>query len=337
MSLPAILTLLGALVLSTALLTAVVAAVWWFDRYDREPVHLVMAVYLWGASVAPAVAVLFFSFFGRLIDDWLAFDAVGLVGVSVIGPLVEESAKGAGILLLVALSSKFDNPTDGVVYGSAVGLGFAVTENVLYAMTAGTQMGSGREMLVLIGGRTLMSAGVHAVSSAILGGLIGHALLNRRWRWRLTWTGCGLLGAALVHGCWNFAVTSIGPFAPDGSLRAWLTALPALYLVYLAVLVAFLGSEHRILKRQLGEEVELALAPDWVARVIPYYRRRIRSDWWPSRRERTVIARLLTRIAFRKHALRHLPPHEAAIASLEVVRLRQRLREILGPADPAED
>ncbi len=337
MSLAAVLTLLGALVVSTGLLSAAVAALWWFDRYDREPIHLLMAVFLWGASAAPAVAVLFFSIFGRLIDDWLTFDTVGLVGVSVVGPLVEEGAKGAGILLLIALSSKFDNPTDGVVYGSAAGLGFAVTENVLYAMTAGTHMGGARELLMLIGGRTLMSAGVHAVCSAIFGGFVGHALLNRHRTARLAWAAGGLLVAAAVHGCWNLGLTMIGPFAPDGSLRAWLAALPVLYLAYLAVLVAFLHSEHRILERQLGEEVELGLAPEWVAQVIPYYRRRIRADWWPSRRERTVISRLLTRIAFRKQALRHLPPSQVAIASLEVVRLRQRLREILGPPAPVDD
>ena len=42
-----------------------------------------------------------------------------------------------GVLLVVAFSSKFDNPTDGVVYGTAAGLGFAVTENVIYGIAGG--------------------------------------------------------------------------------------------------------------------------------------------------------------------------------------------------------
>ncbi len=119
--------------------------------------------------------------------------------------------------------------------------------------------------------------------------------------------------------------------AADGSPRSWLIALPALYLLYGATLAAFLLWEHHILKTQLAEEVSLQLAPEWVLDIIPYYRRRVRSGWWPSRNERTVLSRLLTRIAFRKHAVRHLPPDEAAIASLEVVQLRQRLRMILAP------
>ena len=56
MSLASALVLLAALTVSAAVLLIVVAAVWWFDRYDREPLHLVAMVYLWGASVAPLAA-----------------------------------------------------------------------------------------------------------------------------------------------------------------------------------------------------------------------------------------------------------------------------------------
>jgi hypothetical protein len=122
--------------------------------------------------------------------------------------------------------------------------------------------------------------------------------------------------------------------AESGAPRLWLAALPVLYLIYMMTLAVFLHSEHRILTRQLEDEVALGLVPSWVLDVIPFYRRRVRANWWPSRGERTVIARLLTRLAFRKHALRNLPPGQAAIASLEVVKLRQRLREILDPEDP---
>jgi len=93
--------------------------------------------------------------------------------------------------------------------------------------------------------------------------------------------------------------------------------------------VAFLQWEHQILRRELSDEVRLGVLPPWVADTIPYYRRRVRADWWPRRRERTVIARLLTRLAFRKHAVGRLPDREADLAGLEVLRLRQRVRAIL--------
>jgi hypothetical protein len=251
-------------------------------------------------------------------------------------PLVEETAKAIGVLLVVLLTRNFDNPTDGFVYGTAVGLGFAVTENYIYGIGIGATMGVG-DLLILVIGRTFLAAGVHGLASATFGGFLGHAVLTRkRWQ-RAVWAGTGLLAAACLHGAWNVTLTLVGPFAPGGGLRAWLVILPVLYAGYILILAVFLHSEHTILKRQLTEEVALSLAPSWVVDVIPYYRRRLRSDWWPLRDERTVISRLLTRIAFRKHALRYIPQPEAAIASLEVVRLRQRLRAILTPTPSDED
>ncbi len=334
MSLTGALILLASLVVSTAILLIVVALVWYLDRYEREPLHMVAAVFLWGASAAPAIAAFALVVFER----WSAGSSGGLsplVFSGIAAPLVEESAKAIGVVLIVLLTRNFDNPTDGIVYGAAVGLGFAVTENFIYCTGVGSTMGL-RDFLTLAVGRTFFAAGVHGLASATFGGFLGFAVLTRkRWQ-RAAWTGVGLLAACVLHGGWNTALILVGPFAPGGGPRTWLVILPGLYACYVLVFAAFLHSEHRILKRQLGDEVALSMAPAWVVDVIPYYRRRLRSDWWPLRNERTVISRLLTRIAFRKHALRHTPQDEVAIASLEVVRLRQRIRAILNPERPEE-
>lgn len=334
MSLLTVLVLLAALTVSAAVLLIVVALVWWVDRYDREPLHLVAMVYLWGASAAPLASVATFPLIERLMGGIDETPTFALLAVGLVTPMIEELAKAVGVMLVVIFSSKFDNPTDGVVYGTAVGLGFAVTENVIYGIGAGVHLNSTPAILMLVGGRTLLSSGVHAVCSATFGGFAGHAALSGRWILRIAWTFTGLAAAVALHGSWNVALVRFGPIGEGGAPRLWLAALPALYALYTLALALFLHSEHRILKRQLADEVELATVPSWVLDVIPYYRRRVRGNWWPSRTERTVIARLLTRMAFRKHALRQLPPAEAAIASLEVVGLRQRLRAILDPEEP---
>jgi RsiW-degrading membrane proteinase PrsW (M82 family) len=331
--------LLVALTVSATLLVLVVALVWWIDRYDREPVHLVAMVFLWGASAAPLVSVAAVSAAAGLLAGIESTPTVGLFGVGVVSPLIEELAKGVGVLLVVIFSSKFDNPTDGVVYGTAAGLGFAVTENVIYGIGAGISLDHAPGIAVLIGSRTLLSAGIHALASAAFGGFVGHAVLTARTWGRVGWTVAGVAVAMTIHGSWNMALVIFGPTSENGAPRPWLAVVAVLYLLYAVTLGLFLHSEHRILRRQLAEEVERGFLPAWVLDVIPYYRRRIRRDWWPIRGERTVIARLLTRMAFRKHALQYLPPAEASIASLEVVRLRQRLRKILGPipSDDGED
>ncbi|MCG6949974.1 MAG: PrsW family intramembrane metalloprotease [Acidobacteria bacterium] len=329
-----VLVLLVALAVSAAILLVVVALVWWVDRYDREPIHLVAMVFLWGASAAPLTAIFAYPIFVRVLHTIEAPGDLGLIGIGLVTPFLEEITKAAGVLLVVVFSNKFDNPTDGVVYGTASGLGFAVTENVVYGIGGGAGAETSLGILILVGGRTLLSAGVHAICSATFGGFIGYATLCGRRLSKAAWILGGLILATAIHGAWNMSLVRFGPVGEGGGPKPWLAALGVLYLAYPIALALFLSSEHRILKRELAIEVELETVPGWVLDVIPYYRKRVRGNWWPSRNERTVISRLLTRMAFRKHALRRLPPGDAAIASLEVVRLRQRLREIFDPEEP---
>jgi RsiW-degrading membrane proteinase PrsW (M82 family) len=325
-----IVVLITALSVSTTLLVLVVAAVWWFDRYDREPLHLVAGVFLWGALVAPVLSVAGSSLIGVALDSPTVFMVGG------VGPIIEELTKAFGIVLIVMLSKEFDNPTDGVVYGTASGLGFAVTENALYA-TVGTGVWQADATLALVLGRTAMSAGVHALASATFGGCLGFAYLSRGRLERASWVFGGMIGAVALHAGWNLLLLRLHTTqAPVQVAAPWFAALPLLYGLYLLTLFAFLRSEQRIIQRQLAEEVELQVVPSWVCEVIPFYRRRIRSEWWPTRRERTVLARLMTRLAFRKHAVERLPQEEADLAGLEVVRLRQRIRAMLGLSEECQ-
>ncbi|MCP4897952.1 MAG: PrsW family intramembrane metalloprotease [bacterium] len=321
--------LLVSLVFSTAFLVVVLAFVWWMDRYDREPIRLVVLVFAWGATI---------SFVGSLVVESLARSALvsayGEVGASmqllvVIGPLIEEVAKGIGILLVVLLSKHFDNPTDGIVYGTAVGLGFAVAENALYGFAGflqGMDNGGIVELTIL---RTVFSAGIHAVSSAALGGLMGFAYLSPISLKRVLWLLSAVGLATLLHGGWNGAhVYATGELSIFGMLFMVL----CLYLSYILTLFLFLRSEHRILHRQLTEEVELGVLPQWVVEIIPFYRKRIRSGWLGSRLEQAVVSRALTRLAFRKHAIERLPASERELAALEVVTIRESARKMLAHA-----
>ncbi len=332
MSLFGVAVLLISLLVSTSTLLLVVAAVWFIDRYDREPLHTVVGVFLWGGAGASLLSVLIVGFLERL-GDGTGLTPSPYVAGAVVVPIVEELAKALGIAAVILLSREFDNPTDGFVYGTAAGLGFAVTENYLYTTATGGNPASDVQAILTVAvGRTLLSAGIHAISSATLGGMLGYALLSKRRPARVARAAAGLALAVIIHGGWNATLMAVGPLSASGAPRWWLLVVPCVYLAFVLVLLGFLRSEQTILKRQLEEEVELGLLPAWVVEIVPYYRKRLAAQWWPARRERAVIARLLTRLAFRKQALSTLSPRDASLASLEVVKIRQRLREILGPS-----
>src|ERR1043165_6551942 len=121
------------LVTATIPVPLYVILVLWIDRYESEPAWMLATAFFWGALVATFVAYLINST-GGAIDSALAGPAAGNTFALVISaPIVEECTK-ATILFIFFFFKKdeFDGVIDGIVYGSLVALGFAMTENVLY-------------------------------------------------------------------------------------------------------------------------------------------------------------------------------------------------------------
>jgi len=320
--------LVVALSVSVVLLGLLLCGVWWLDRYDRDPLHLVLVAFLWGGFVAPLAAL----GVERVASSEAMVWSVGTLGSAALTPLIEEAFKAAGVVLVVVLNRGLDAPSDGVVYGSAAGLGFAVGEILLRALPGLAVDVEAVAFGPTVAG-TLYSTGVHAATAAMAGACVGYAVLSRGLTGRVTWVTLGVGLASLVRGACIRLGDRLGMWNGAASPSTVTLLIALAYLLYLATLAGVVLSEHRILKRQLEEEVGYGVLPGWVADVIPFYRRRVRSDWWQLRHERTVIARKLSRLAFRKHSLRHLPQAEKELAGLEVVQLRQHLRRILRCGD----
>ena len=146
--------------------------IWRLDQYDREPFILVIRNYLWGA-----LGAIFFALVGSYILSFFVsifvHNTERLIRIEtlVIAPIVEETTKGIFLFLTIS-SRKFDNMTDGIVYGGAIGLGFGMTENFLYFIA---NAGSFTTWVSLVIIRTLFTAVMHCVSTATLGAFLGYA------------------------------------------------------------------------------------------------------------------------------------------------------------------
>src|SRR5687768_1362105 len=102
--------------------------IWWLDRYEKEPLALLLVAFAWGALPAIGIALLF-----ELALTGVA--AASPLGPGVarwgLAPLVEEPVKALALVgLFVFARGDFDGPLDGIVYGALVGFGFAMTENL---------------------------------------------------------------------------------------------------------------------------------------------------------------------------------------------------------------
>lgn len=308
----------------TLLVLAVVAAlsataflVFWLDRYTTEPVVRLVLAACWG-SMCP---LLF-----RLADPavGLAVDLDPLLGTAL--PAAAGLLEGlllAAVLVVLATSHYLDGPLDGAVYGTVAGLGFAAFQS-LAALHQGWSPPDPSVAVFM----TLVRAG----ATALVGAGIGLAKLAVRMALRVPCTLAAVLAAGLSR--WLLSVLAVRGWGVWGQhntpFNLALVAAAALLLV--GVFWAALALEHRVLVRQLGDEVALGVLPSWVVEVLPSYRRRIRSTWWARRDERREIIRLLTSLAFRKHRLRGLSEERARLYGLEVGRLRQRARTLLALA-----
>ncbi|MFI6504306.1 PrsW family intramembrane metalloprotease [Nonomuraea typhae] len=230
-----------AMLLALAPLPVLLAAVLCLDRLEPEPrLHLGFA-FAWGAGVAVVLAIVF-TLAGEAVVAGLGYGAgvADDVGTVILAPVIEEALKGAALLMLLRRRREIDGLTDGVIYASMAGLGFAAVENVGYYLGSYDEGGVGGvvETFVL---RGVISPLGHPVYTSLIGIGVAAAVVHRRY-WAIP---LGYLGAVALHAMWNGS-------ASTGSLALFGLA----YLVIMAVLVVLIVvtvRERRLLVARMAD------------------------------------------------------------------------------------
>ncbi|SDK73390.1 PrsW family intramembrane metalloprotease [Nonomuraea jiangxiensis] len=211
--------------LAVAPLPVLLGAVLSLDRLEPEPKLNLAFAFVWGAGVAIvlgiALTLLGQELFARAGLHSAVVDDVGTV---LLAPVVEEALKGSALLLLLRRRGEIDGLTDGIVYASMAGLGFAAVENVGYYLLAFGEDGPGGAVQLFVL-RGLIDPLGHPIYTSLVGVGVAYAL-TRRTAARYAAIPLGYLGAVFLHAFWNGAAT--------------VKSLPLLgtaYLVIMAVLV----------------------------------------------------------------------------------------------------
>jgi protease PrsW len=175
----------------------------WIDRYESEPLWMLATSFFWGALVAIFIALIFNT--GVEIIAMIATrseEVASHVGAVVSAPIVEESAK-ALILIIFFFWKKdeFDGIVDGIVYAGMAGLGFAMTENILYY---GRAIQKGPEMLTAVFILRGMAAPFsHPLFTSMTGIGFGWSRQSRNGVVKFVMPIVGLILAMLMHATWN--------------------------------------------------------------------------------------------------------------------------------------
>ena len=223
------------LAVGASTLSAVVGLVFlaWAARL-KPTVLSWLAAFGWGTGGA-----LIFAGYGNTVIDSavaasnLSDDAVDVVTSVVTGPLVEETGKGIGVLVLVLAARKLlTRPAQGGVIGALVGLGFAWGEDVGYYVSALEDGMSGLWESFLA--RALLGAYGHAIFTGVFGYALAWAVLRaRNVLVGLFAAAGGFVGALALHAQAN----GVGFLAPEDS---WNLTYGAIEIPVLVVSVALL-------------------------------------------------------------------------------------------------
>jgi RsiW-degrading membrane proteinase PrsW (M82 family) len=288
--------ILAASLLAFVPLAIVMVGIWLVDRWEPEPRVALVFAFLWGAAVSVGTA---------LIVDLVVGSVQGLVGIGAEGgaevfgavvqaPIVEEVAKGFGVLLVLWIFRRhFDGPVDGVVYAATVAAGFAFVENIQYfALQVVDDLTLGSDGLVFVFVvRALMSPFAHVMYTACTGIALG-------WAARRT----GRLGAAL-HALWNGALVVVG----DGFFVYYLLVQVPIFVAMVLLVVFLRRNERRVTHARLAEYAAVGwFSADEVAMLSTGAGRRRARRWAAANGTGPAMRRFVsdaTRLAFTRQRL----------------------------------
>ena len=242
------------------------ALVLYLDRNEKEPWFFLAGAFAWGAIVAVVFSYIFNSLVGIAVATAYGMEAGEFVSLAVAAPFFEETFKGAALLaLLVLFRSHFDNVLDGIVYGALVGLGFAMTENIIYFGRAYFDSGVfGIGLLFVL--RVVIGGLSHALYTAITGAAVGWGRAQYGvGRARYLVPAGGLLLAMILHSLWNTTAFIASRLVEDESLLVALVIIivvePGLFILpglIAAIAIAVITSRRELLiiQHELRDEVD---------------------------------------------------------------------------------
>lgn len=275
------------------------------DPYEQEPFSVLGAMAAWGAVGATALSALL----NGPIKEPLSHPVRVVFGAAIAAPLVEELAKGVALVVVFVATwwthrrfgtSLLRGLTDGIVYGAAVGLGFAFTEDIHYLVTSG---GLERGFTEFATRQGFVGTGMllHAIYTAAFGACLGVATWTRRVIPRVLLALGGLLLAMLIHAANNglvqflfvqryglervVRITRRGTWAQvDPELLSTGNALIDginifVVIAFIAGVLLWLRHQRKVIKEELPSEVDSGLIDyrDW--ELVPHYFQRLRWYW----------------------------------------------------------
>ncbi len=233
--------LLVAALLALAPVPLYLSSVLVLDRFEREPPRLLLLAFVWGATGAIAIALFMYG-------AAIGLGAPEFFVAHLAAPIFEEGAKALVLLVLYARKRhEFDGIVDGIVYASMAGLGFAVTENILYYSDAYREGYDTLQAIWIV--RGLISPFAHPFFTSATGIGLGVARYARASVVRVAAPAAGFAVSVWLHTVWNAS-------APAHFLPVYVLFMVPAFSGVVIVLLASLVHEGLVIRHHLAADIE---------------------------------------------------------------------------------
>jgi RsiW-degrading membrane proteinase PrsW (M82 family) len=178
------------------------------DKYETEPLHMVVKSFILGILLVFPVMVIQFGFQEEF--------KLGVFAQSYFSAgFLEEFFKWFIVYYTAYKHVEFDEPYDGIVYATAVSLGFATLENFFYLLSHGVSAAFYR---------ALLPVSSHGLFGVLMGYYLGKAKFSPVLRKQRLYRVLSLGIPVLLHGTYDF-ILMIG-----GTVWPWLMVPFMLFL-----------------------------------------------------------------------------------------------------------
>ncbi len=179
--------------LLVATLPALVIAgfIYWQDKHEKEQPIPLLLCFLLGMVITFPARWLEIKAYHIGWHESENFPMTIFVAFTVVA-FNEELFKFIALVAYPFKKSFFNEPFDGIVYATMIGMGFAALENMLYV---------NQYSLSETWGRAFTAVPSHGVYAIMMGYFAGLAKFNPQKKWKLL--GLGLLSATLMHGIYD--------------------------------------------------------------------------------------------------------------------------------------
>lgn len=168
------------------------------DKYEHEPLGLLLKTLLAGALTVIPVMVVNTRLEGYK-ELFTGYSQVAYIAFVVAG-LVEEFFKFLALYLIIWKNREFNERYDGIVYAVFISLGFALVENIMYVYSYGQSVAYTR---------ALTAVPAHALFGVTMGYFFAMAKFGAKDR-SLNFVKA-LIYPVLLHGIYDFILMSQNP------------------------------------------------------------------------------------------------------------------------------